>query len=161
MSINSSKRIGIFCCLALLFIISIGNAQENTPKSTYLISYLQDLENRFSVKFSYVDADINNLEITVPKTELLDEILDSIKSQTQLTVKKLNKRYYTLIKKTTLTICGTVLDNFEQNTVTGATIEVLGTDIAVITDLDGSFTLDNVPHVPIYKSNTLGSRPSL
>ncbi len=146
MSINSSKHIGIFCCLALLFIISIGNAQENTQKSTYLISYLLDLENRFSIKFSYADAYIQNVEITVPETGSLDEILDSIISQTQLTIKKLNARYYTLIKNSTLTICGIVLNNFEQNTVTGATVEILGTDMAVITDLDGSFTLSDVPH---------------
>ena len=37
------------------------------------------------------------------------------------------------------------MDNFEQNTVTGATVEILGTETAVITDSDGGFAIGNVP----------------
>ncbi len=140
-----SKRIGILFGLALLFLLKTGYAQENTSDKIPLESFIQSLEDRFSIKFSYVDTDIRDIEIRVPKTAALEEILTSIKVQTQLRIQKLNDRYYTFIKKTTIDICGTVLDNFEQNTVTGATIEILGSEVAVITDFDGNFSLSNVP----------------
>ncbi len=144
MALTQSKRIGILFGLALLFLLKTGYAQEST-KSTPLISFIQELEGRFSIKFSYVDADIRELDIAVPKTDVLEEIIDSIKVQTQLRIQKLNDRYYTFIKKPTIDICGAVLDNFEQNTVTGATVEILESEVAVITDFDGNFSFSNVP----------------
>jgi hypothetical protein len=92
-----------------------------------------------------VDNDVRSVEITNPNSENLQEILDHITLKTQIKIQKLSDRYYALAKSTTVDICGIVLDNFKENTVAGATIEVLGTDLAIITDLDGSFSLNNIP----------------
>lgn len=140
----SYKFIGVLC-LGLLFVFSTVNSQEKTADTTYLIPYIQQLENDFEVKFSYADADIKLVLIVVPKSDVLTDIINSIKTQTKLQILKLNERYYTVSQTNTISICGIVLDNFEQNTVTGATIEILGTDLSVITDMQGSFSLDNVP----------------
>ena len=57
-----------------------------------------------------------------------------------------------------LDICGTILDNFEQNTVPGASIEVLGTETAVITDSEGHFAISNVPRTAKIQIKHLGYR---
>ncbi len=130
--------------LLLLFALHAMKAQESA-KTTYLISYLKELETKFDVKFSYVDDDVRSVEITTPNTSTLQEVLDYIQTKTQIKIQKLDDRYYALTKSTTVDLCGIVLDNFQQNTVTGATVEVLGTELAIITDFDGSFSLNNIP----------------
>jgi hypothetical protein len=151
------KRL-IFFFTSLLFLVFVqnGNAQDGTGKMAPLISYLQVLERRFEVKFSYVDEDIRNLQILVPENGELDEILSHIQAQTQIKIQQLNQRYYTLAKSSTVDICATVLDNFEQNTVTGATVEVLDTEIAVITDPEGTFSLTNIPRKAVLEIKHLG-----
>ena len=140
-----NKRIVFLCGLLFLFTLFHIKAQESAKNPSYLITYLHELETRFDIKFSYVDDDVRRVEITAPDTVHLQEILDYIADKTQIKIQKLNDRYYALTKSTTVDICGFVLDNFKQNTVTGATIEVLGTDLAITTDLDGSFSLNNIP----------------
>lgn len=133
-----------FLCPMLFFIFEIAQAQENTAL-TDLISYIQNLEQEFDIKFSYIDEDLRPIQITIPETTILSEILDAIRKQTQFEIQKLSERYYTLKKSTTVTICATVLDNFENNTVAGATVEILQDERASITDLDGKFSFTNVP----------------
>ena len=139
-----NKRIVFLCGLFLLFPLFLLTAQE-TVKTTYLIAYLKELETKFDIKFSYVDDDVRSLEINPLKTTNLQDALEDIALKTKLKIEKLNARYYTLTKSTTVNICGIVLDNFKQNTVTGATVEVLGSELAIITKLDGSFALQNIP----------------
>lgn len=122
----------------------MGNAQEQTANTIYLIPFIQQLEDKFDVKFSYADAAIDSVQIIVPESPLLANIISSIKAQTKLKIQKLNARYYTFTKTDTFNICGIVLDNFEQNTVSGATVEILGTERAVITDSLGYFSLENI-----------------
>ncbi len=142
---TQSKLLGILCTIGLLCIFSVANAQEKTVEETSLISYIQQLEDKFEVKFSYADADIGSVKITIPESEVLAEILNHLRIQTKLKIQKLNERYYTIVNTNTISICGVVLDNFQQNTVTGASVEVLGTEKAVITDILGNFSLENVP----------------
>lgn len=139
-----SKLLEILC-IGLLCIFSVGNAQERTVEKTSLIKYIQQLENKFEVKFSYADADIGSVQISIPESVVLTEILNHIRIQTKLQIQKLNERYYTIVNTNTISICGVVLDNFQQNTVSGATVEVLGVDKAVVTDTLGNFSLENVP----------------
>ncbi|WP_299532000.1 carboxypeptidase-like regulatory domain-containing protein [Ulvibacterium sp.] len=151
------KRL-IFFFTSLLFLVFAqnGSAQDGTDKTALLISYLQILEQRFEVKFSYVDEDIRNLQITVPETSELQKILSDIQAQTQLKIQQLSERYYTLNKSSTVDVCATVLDNFKQNTVTGATVKVLDSEIALITDMNGSFSLTNVPRKAVLEIKHLG-----
>ncbi|WP_422081564.1 TonB-dependent receptor [Ulvibacterium sp.] len=151
------KRL-IFFFTSLLFLIFVQNGigQDGTGKTAPLISYLQILESRFEVKFSYVDEDIENLHVLIPKNDELDEILSDIQAQTQLKIQQLNERYYTLTKSSTVDICATVLDNFKQNTVMGATVKVLDSEIALITDMDGSFSLNNIPRNSVLEIKHLG-----
>ena len=112
-------------------------------EAVYIIRLL-DSETTAEVLMD-VDDDVRAVEITVPDTINLQEILDYIERKTQIKIRKLNDRYYALAKSTTVDLCGIVLDNFQENTIPGATIEVLGTDLAIITDLDGGFSLNSIP----------------
>ncbi len=129
----------------LLFLFSShADSQENTSEIA-LSSFLQKLELDFDIKFSYADDDIRDIRIVLPHKKNLKLILEDVERQTQLKVQKLNERYYTVTVNPTIDICARVLDNFEQNTVTGAMVQILGTDTAVITDSDGGFAIANLP----------------
>src|SRR5690606_6397829 len=69
---------------------------------------------------------------------------------------KLSDRYYTLTKSSLVDVCGIVLDNFADNTIPGATVEILGTDIAQISDVNGLFNLKAVPRKASLKIRYLG-----
>ena len=143
--------------LVLLFVVPTCflNAQQLDSKIS-LISYLTKLEAEFDVKFSYVDDVISGITITTPKTGDLELVLAGIRTQTGLQIKKLDGRYYTISKNTLVDVCGTVLDNFANNSVPGATVELLGTERALVTDMDGSFSLRQVPRNASLKIRYLG-----
>ncbi len=138
------KHIRLFY-LVFIFALNIGTSQETTTSQIDLIPYLQQLEKQFNIKFSYVDEDLNTLKVILSKHTNLNAILEDIKDQTLLKIEKLNERYYTLTKTSTVDICAKVLDNFANNTIAGATIEVMGSSIAITTDIDGHFYLENIP----------------
>ena len=148
-----------FVFLLLLFYPKNIIAQEKTASTANLIDFIQNLEDRFDVKFSYVDEDINKIQINIPKNENLQEILAFLQNQTQIKIQKLSDRYYTLTKSTTVDICAIVLDNFKENTVIGSSVEVLGTSIAVVTDFDGHFAFDNIPRKAIIQIKHIGYKP--
>ncbi len=145
--------------LLLFFTPQKTMAQENNAESLPLTSVLKNLENRFNIKFSYVDEDIDNTLLTLDITKDLKSILADIEEQTPLKIKKLDERYYSLYKSTTIAICATVLDNYSQNTVMGSSVEVLGTDIALITDSEGRFSLEDIPRKSIIRIKHIGFKP--
>lgn len=153
------KYILIYGCLCL-FTLAAARAQEVVPAdSVPLVQYMEQLETEFDIKFSYADQDIRNLYVHPPQGGSLAEILQHIEGQTQLLIKSLNNRYYTLSRKSTLDICARILDNFGQNTVAGASVEVLESDISITTDADGYFSLENIPREATLHIRHLGFKP--
>ena len=132
------------------------------PNLTYsqerkvLKELIVELEERFEVKFSYADADLDDVEIQLPNSHSLETILNSITEQTQIRFKKLDDRYYALTKPALVHICGRVLDNYANNTVSGATVEVMETEQALVTDTEGNFTLEGIPRKATLKIRYLG-----
>ncbi|NJB72712.1 hypothetical protein GGR42_003203 [Saonia flava] len=155
---TQSNYIRYIFCLLFLLTLFFGRAQETTTASVNLASYLQELEKEFDVKFSFVDNDIQPLTISQSKSEILEEILNDIQNQTQLKVQKINERYYSLFKDNTITICGNVVDNYKKVLSSGATVEVLNSDIAILTDFDGNFLLENIPKDATIRIRHLGYR---
>ncbi|MBT8308324.1 MAG: TonB-dependent receptor [Maribacter sp.] len=151
----------LFICTFLLLLFSSQKtiAQDGNAVTRNIIQFLQSLEVEYDIKFSYVDEDISHLKINVPQTQGLEEILHEIGEQTQLKIQRLNERYYTIAKSTTVDICAIVLDNYKENTVTGSSVEVLGSDIAIVTDIDGHFILENIPRKSIIQIKHLGFKP--
>ena len=148
--------IGLSSVFLLLTLCSV-RAQEEQKSVTPLVSYIKDLENRFNIKFSYLNEDLEDISVNVPNNLVnLDDILNFIESQFQIETEKLNDRYYTLTKSSVVTLCGSVLDNYAENTVSGATVEVLGTNVAQATASNGSFTLTDIPRNASLKIRYLG-----
>ncbi|MGB5430615.1 MAG: carboxypeptidase-like regulatory domain-containing protein [Eudoraea sp.] len=143
-----------------MFALFTGRAQVDTfPKNISLVSYIRQLEKDFDVKFSYIDKDLQPIIVATPKGSSLKDILNDIQNQTQLIIRKLSERYYTLSKSTTVDICAFVLDNYSENTTPGATVEVLGSSISTVTDMNGRFTLDNIPRKASIRIKHIGYKP--
>ncbi|MBD0850717.1 TonB-dependent receptor [Maribacter arenosus] len=151
--------LSIIACLLLFFSFSKIMAQDDSVTAKKLISVLRSLETRYDIKFSYIDADITDITIKSSHFEDLQDILSDIRDQTQLKIQKLNERYYTVTKSITVDICATVLDNFKENTVTGSSVSVLNSDIAMITDSDGYFSMENIPRKSMIQIKHIGFKP--
>jgi len=149
------KYIRVFF-VVFLFIAYCGKAQDTAASTIKLTNYLQLLETQFTVKFSYVNADIDALYVSRGKEQTLTEILNSIQKETQLKISSLNDRYYTIVKSSTVDICASVFDNFAENTLAGTTVEVLGSDVHTVTNSNGEFSLTNVPRKSILRIRYLG-----
>ncbi|AYN68957.1 TonB-dependent receptor [Euzebyella marina] len=153
---NKIRLYFLFCLSLFLFLNPTSFLGQEAGAQIRLSDYLQELEQTFEVKFSYADEQINQKQIAPSNFEDLDEILTYIESKTQLKIQKLSERYYALSLKETLNICATVLDNFEQNTVMGATVEVLSSKIFKVTDENGGFYIENVPKDAVLRISYLG-----
>ena len=158
-SMPKTLRNRVFLVALILLVPIFSRAQDPVVSgSVKLRDYILQLEQEYDVKFSFVDEDLATLEVNIPEFSRLSLILEDLRVQTQLIITKLNDRYYTLSKSTTVDVCGRVLDNFERNTVVGATIEVLGSDIATVADLDGEFRLTNIPRKAVIRIRHIGFR---
>ena len=125
-------------------------------ESRSLKELIPQFEQQFEVKFSYLDEDLEGIELSIQNAGSLEEFLNAITSQTKLVLNQISERYYSLLKTKAVSVCGRVLDNFAQNNVPGSTIEVLDTDQALVTDIDGYFRLNEVPRDAIIKIRYLG-----
>ncbi|HBU78588.1 MAG TPA: TonB-dependent receptor, partial [Muricauda sp.] len=93
---HNNKHIGLVLGV-LFFLAGNMNAQEEQQS---LISYIKNIENRFDVKFSYLDEDLDGLTLKIPESlNTLEEILQYIKDIFNIQTEKLNDRYYTLSTK--------------------------------------------------------------
>ncbi|MGB5436458.1 MAG: TonB-dependent receptor plug domain-containing protein, partial [Maribacter sp.] len=156
---HRKSLLSILVYLLLFFSFPRIMAQDTSAKTEKLISILQNLEFKYDIKFSYIDEDIKEITIIGNHSEDLKAILSDIQAQTQLKIQKLNERYYSLVKSTTVAICATVLDNFKENTIPGSSVEVLDTDIAIITDSEGHFSLENIPRESVIQIKHIGFKP--
>ncbi|WP_047246242.1 TonB-dependent receptor [Maribacter thermophilus] len=145
--------------LLLLLIKSNGTAQDTVSSNIDIIVFLQELEDKFNVKFSYADADLEEIKIVKPKNYNLQTAINYISEKSSLQIQKLNDRYYSVSKNSSITICATVLDNYEDNTIPGATVKILNTDKATVTDTEGAFYLENIPRKAIVQITHMGFKP--
>ncbi|MCR1024460.1 TonB-dependent receptor [Cellulophaga baltica] len=144
---------------AIIFLSSLKiSGQENRAAQVSLRTYLNQLEETFSVKFSFADNTINVFSIVPQEFNKLEAAIHYIETEISLDLKKIDNRYYTISKKV-ISICAKVLDNFEQNTLHNATIKVLEQGITTITDDTGAFYLSNIPKSSILEIRHVGFKP--
>ena len=163
---------GIKCCsmkkkhlnflLASLFpflVLSYSYSQETTKNELPLIEYLEVLEKDFNIKFSYADSDLVDIKIERPDLKNFENILEFITDKTGLTFTKLNNRYFTIDRADTISICAYILDNFQKNTIPGATIEILDNEKATVTDSNGKFVFSDIPKSATVLIKHIGFKP--
>ena len=154
-----SRSLFALCCLWLCFLTS-GLAQEPGPTAELrtLASWIPEVEGRFEVKFSYADQDLAGIQLRWDPRGSLEDFVQAIRTRTGLQVRKLSDRYYALSLPDSTEVCGRVLDNYREP-VAGATIEVLASGQATVSDPEGTFRLEDVPRDATLKINHLGFRP--
>jgi len=152
-------RNNFFLAIFLLIFSMTGFAQNMTNDSIPLRDYLLELESNFSVKFSYADKDINTIRIKKTNATSIEIILNELRNSTGLTITKLNDRYYTLTNTETISICGFVLDNYEENTIPGATVEIFESNLGSVTNANGKFSFENVPENSLVYIKHIGFKP--
>ncbi len=124
-----------------------------------VIALLQLMEQREEVKFSFVDDDLAGMQVVLNPALPLEAVLDEIRQQTQLDIRKLDGRYYTVAKSALVSVCARILDNYERNTLSGATVEVLGSSLGTVTGPDGSFRLQDIPRKAVISIRHIGYQP--
>ncbi|MFD0796724.1 carboxypeptidase-like regulatory domain-containing protein [Maribacter chungangensis] len=143
-------------CISLLLPLGKGLGQEQPKKTMGIIQLIKELEESHRIKFSYLDTVLSGIELEKPNEVDLDAILAQIQQRTPLIIKKVSDRYYSISQKNRITICARVLDNFQKNTIPGATIQVLGSSKSIITDLEGNFSLSDIPRTATIQINHIG-----
>ena len=148
-----------FFILAALFSMPLlCNGQENKTSLIPIITYLQELENKFQIKFSFVDEDLKDLHIKKPETGILKDILENLHKQSHLSFHKLDDRYYS-ITNDTISICAQVFDNFMQNTLSNASVQVIEQSISMVTDESGVFLAENISRKAVIEIRHIGFKP--
>lgn len=148
-----------FYLLAAFFSISLlCSGQEKNAPLIPIITYLEELENKFQIKFSYLDEDLKDFQVKKSDSAKLEDILERLKNQTNLSFFKLDERYYSITHKN-ISICAQVFDNFLQSTLPNASVQVLKPSITIVTDETGTFVLDNIPRKAVIEIRHIGFKP--
>ena len=136
-----------FLILFFSVCIWVGNSQNITKQysNTPLKEVLSDIENSYSVKFSYSDDLISGIEASINfEKASLNEVLQSLNTITGFIFQKVSKRYIVITKKNTssnASICGFIVDEFTNQPLLGATITISSKMIGVSTNVQGYFQL--------------------
>lgn len=153
---NNRKSI---LCLFLLFLLSLGSLSVNAQtvskvfKEQTLKTVLKEIESQTGLSIIYQKDEINeNKKVNAtfentPVVEALSSILDkslevNLRNKMIVISKKEQISSGNSLKKRTIT--GKVVDD-KGESVIGASIAVQGTTLGTITNLDGEYTLANVP----------------
>lgn len=149
--------------LFVLFLSPLSRAQErgSATRKLPVPELLSLLEARHEVRFSFLDEDLEGMQVAPGPLEeqSLQGVLEELRQQTQLEVKALDERYYTVSMRPLVRVCGQVFDNFGEEAIGGATVEVLGSSMGSITDDSGRFTMDGVPRGATIGIRHLGFKP--
>ena len=143
-----NKRL-LIVLFALLFSIP-GIAQDNEKQSLRKVLLL--LEQRYNVRFTYIDENIEGAFILLPSKKLnLKEALGYLQQNTGLLFQQLNDRYVAISKARagSQDICGFIAHSDTEEAVAGATIQS-GNEFSISNE-DGYFQLkdvsDSVVHI--------------
>lgn len=163
---NNRKSI---LCLFLLFLLSLGSLSVNAQtvskvfKEQTLKTVLKEIESQTGLSIIYQKNEINeNKKVNAtfentPVVEALSSILDKsleVNLRNKMIViskKTVNSPSKTVIKQ----ITGVIIDE-QGEPVIGASVMVKGTSIGTITDVDGHYSLSNVPLNSIVNISYIG-----
>ncbi len=154
--------IRLLCACIFLWSISVFSQEEtstivleNMPLSEIILA----IEQRYDVKFSYIDSLIDNKKVSIevdPKTPLKDLIIE-LQQKSQLKFKITGNNYITIssfTKKDRVSVCGYILDD-DQKPLDDIRIFFKASRTNITTDKNGYFERADVP----YNSAILISAP--
>ncbi len=129
------------CIILWLFGGFLALKAQEAPKIP-LREVLETLEHTFDVNFTYLDQNVEGVEIAAPpQTEDLKQILAYLRKGTGLDFKILDQKFIAISRSrgVTKTICGYIIDGENGDKVAGAVIH-LGTGFTV-SDEQGYFQI--------------------
>ena len=171
------RAMKFFLLFALLTTGSCFASETYSQEASFSMNYenktikeiINEIENNSEFIFFYLDKSIDlNRKVSINvKEQKIETILDQLFSNTennysisdrQIIISKKETPVNTKTnQKDTRTISGIVRDN--MGPVTGANIVIKGTTNGTISDLDGKFTLENVPANSILQISYIGYLP--
>lgn len=170
------RTMKIFLLFAFLTAGSCFASETYSQEASFSINYnnktvkevINEIENSSEFIFFYLDKSIDlNRKVSINvENKKIDTILDQLFSGTennysisdrQIIISKKEAPVTTVTNQVTKTITGVIKD--AMGPVTGANIVVKGTSNGTITDLDGKFSLDNVPSGALLQISYIGYLP--
>ncbi|MEQ8549403.1 MAG: TonB-dependent receptor plug domain-containing protein [Cyclobacteriaceae bacterium] len=125
-----------------VFLLEEAEAQNFGEKA--LREVLDQLEEQFSVRFSYMDQTIDNIQVQMPMYDLdLNQTLDHLEGQAAIDFIKLDENFISIRRRTTIVkICGYLLDKDDGSAVSDALI--FSQTTSTTSDQNGYFELASV-----------------
>lgn len=168
------KRIGISCLLLLLLNIGQSVAQLSiSATNTEISNVLRQIEEKSDYTFFYSDNFLNlNQKVTIQaKDETIDNILNRLFRNTNIGY-RINNKQIALSEKSTQssspgnitqqqgrTITGKITDSTGEPIIGATVVEKNNPAHGTITDIDGNFTLTNIPENAILQFTYVGMKP--
>jgi len=164
-NIASSYRILVFFLVLCAF--GTKTIAQDTEETT-LVAYLEALENKHNVRFSFVREEMEGITLK-PVSEpehSIEDILFYLGKNTPFLYNRINERYITISsKENSGNLCGRVIDWETQLPLEGATILSGNNSFKTISNAEGffnipwqgkntSFTVSYVGYVKITKNNS-------
>ncbi|MCV6630739.1 MAG: TonB-dependent receptor [Flavobacteriaceae bacterium] len=146
----------LFFCNCFLY------AQEQKKENTQsLREFIREVENKFSVKFSFSDSSIQGMQSKdTIQTLNLEKAIYLLQNKYGLKVQKLNERYYVIHPSGIGSICGILRNSKSNKPIFGASIKLLGTQQGRVSKRDGSFYFQKTENATEIKIKHLGYKPA-
>ncbi len=128
----------------LFFTFGICNFYgQITAEKKALSTLLIEAEEKFEIRFTYANQNIEGLFIERPSNNLtLSETLDYFNKNTPLQFTQIDNRFVTIVlKNTDANYCGIILNEITNKPLEGATVQLLGSSFATITNQEGKFLI--------------------
>jgi hypothetical protein len=145
--------------ISLSFTQSFAQIPGQSPEGIPLVEVLDSLEQKFDVRFSYINAHIQNQYVkTIPSFSNVERCIQALEEITGLKFDVLNERFISIskINLKTQPICGVVLDGTTGEKLEGASI--LLNDRLLLTDENGRFIINEVQLADMVTIQFLGYR---
>jgi len=118
-------------------------SQEKLKEGAPLIQLLNEISTEYNVTFTYADAVVASIHLSVtPAAKSLEQHLAFLQQYTTLKFKKISTTNIAISqRKTPNKLCGYLTNAQNSKGISGAHIKVLNYPITSISDADGFFTL--------------------
>lgn len=142
----------------LFYTFSFGQDNPQTQQLP-LKEILAGIEQRFEIRFSYLDRDIDAIQLRPPPASMgLEKSLDDLRAKTNLHFERISERYIAVKKKDFRSTCLFLLDRSTEQPLPNATVWIEETATA-ITDSSGKFQLREFPSDKSIRITHLGYAP--
>lgn len=158
MTPHKIRRPGYLISFAFLLFCLNAFAQQTADIKISLRDAFIQIENSFSVKFSYPDAIVEGVNVqNIPEFSTVKEALNFLRSETALSYTLLDERFIAVTSTNEIkSICG-ILKNITTNEVmAGASITILDIDKGTTSDETGTFSLNDLAADALIKISFIG-----